>query len=165
VVDDRADALVVLGCRVGPEGLSPAAARRVAAAVAAWREGLAPVVVASGGRSWGGVVEADAMGAALVREGLPEDALILERCSFTTRENARYTARILARRGVARVAVVSCEWHLPRALPHFRDLGLEARGVPAPLPPDAGAPRRAWLRVREEVASWLERLEADGRIA
>jgi uncharacterized SAM-binding protein YcdF (DUF218 family) len=110
------------------------------------------------------VVESDAMARELARSGVPEDALVLERCSFTTRENARYTARILRRRGVARVFVVTCAWHLPRALPHFRDEGFEATGIAAELPTRTGPTRRVWLLARERVASWLERLEAKGRI-
>jgi uncharacterized SAM-binding protein YcdF (DUF218 family) len=101
----------------------------------------------------------------LALAGVPQRALLLERCSFSTCENARYAARILARRGARSVLVVSCEWHLPRALPHFRDLGLEARGLPAELPRGTGASRRAWLRLREGVARWLERFEAKGPIA
>src|SRR6185295_11973474 len=73
------DALVLLGCRVAPGALSPPAARRAARAAEAYREGLAPRIVVSGGQCWEGVREADALAEELVRRGVPEAAILLER--------------------------------------------------------------------------------------
>src|SRR5262245_15980530 len=55
---DRADAIVVLGCRVMPSGRpTTAAARRARTAAEAYFRGVAAHVVASGGRRWGGQIE------------------------------------------------------------------------------------------------------------
>lgn len=156
------DALVVLGCRVvrapgAGLGLLGAAGRRTRAAAAAFHAGRAPLLVASGGRAWDGVVEADAMADALVEEGVPRAAIVRERCSFSTLENARFTAPILARRGVRVAAIVTCAWHLPRALRAFRACGVRCEGVPAHVPEDSGRTRRAYWEVREAIASWLDR--------
>jgi cyclophilin family peptidyl-prolyl cis-trans isomerase len=99
------------------------------------------------------VVEADAMRTELVRAGVPADAIVRERCSLSTRENARFTAALLSRRGVRRVTVVTCDWHLPRALAAFRRAGLEAEGVPAP---SLAVPwrRRVVRWGRERVLAW-----------
>lgn len=150
------DALVLLGCPVHAGALPPPAARRVARAARAYREGVSSRLVVSGGRRWDGFVEADVLGAELVRQGVPEGALLLERRSQSTRENARYTAELLGPLGARKVFVVSCDWHLPRALFCFERFGLEAEAVPAPAPPLPFA-RRTLRQLREEGAWLLDR--------
>jgi uncharacterized SAM-binding protein YcdF (DUF218 family) len=94
-------------------------------------------VIVSGGRTWGGVVEADAMRDELVRGGVPAATVVRERCSLTTRDNARLTARLLGRFGADGLTLVTCEWHMPRASALFRREGLvvAARPVPSPSAP------------------------------
>jgi uncharacterized SAM-binding protein YcdF (DUF218 family) len=147
------DALVLLGCRVAAAALPPPAERRVARTVAAFADGLAPRVVVSGGRTWEEHVEADRLAEALFSRGVPREVVLLERSSRTTRENAALTARLLAPLGIVRVGIVSCDWHLPRALWSFRHEGLLAEGVPA-LAPKPPALRRA-LRFLREQGAWL----------
>ena len=131
------DAIVVLGCavRLDDSGLlrEGALARRLdAAAIAYLQRGRErTIVVASGGRHWGDLVEADVMARELARRGVPMRAIVRERCSLTTRDNARFAAEALARRGIYAASVVSCEWHLPRALALFRRAGVYAEGVAA----------------------------------
>jgi len=143
----------VLGCRVG----SPALARRIH--VAAERHALArtrepgALLVACGGRAWGGRVESDAMAEALIRHGVPAAAVVRERCSLDTRDNARFAAALLARRGIGAVLVVTCDWHLPRALRLFRATGLDVVGVGVP-PPPASLLRRSYWHAREALSSW-----------
>ncbi|HEX6766374.1 MAG TPA: YdcF family protein, partial [Polyangiaceae bacterium] len=146
------DALVVLGCRVTEAPLSGAALRRVERAARAFREGVAPSIVVSGGRRWHGVVEADALAAALVERGVPRAALVLERESATTHENALFTARAVSdeRR---RVGVVTCDWHLRRALYCFQRAGFDAVGLGAPSPPVTWG--RKLLRTLREHGAWL----------
>lgn len=152
--------ICVLGCgfQVGGGDLLPGALlRRVSAAARVARElaarGERVLVVASGGRRWHGVVEADAMRAELLRAGVAPEAVVRERCSLSTRENARFTAALLRRRGVERVTVVTCDWHLPRAIAAFRRTGLDVEGSPAP---SVAVPWRS--RVvrwgRERVLAW-----------
>lgn len=140
---------------MGAAGLAPTAARRARAAAEAYHSGKAPIVVASGGRTWHGRVEADVLAQALIAYGVPGDAIVRERCSFSTRENAKYTARILERRGVDRAIVVTCAWHLERAERAFREQGIPVEGIGVPLPEKTGRGRRLYLNVREAIASWL----------
>lgn len=93
------------------------------------------------------------MSAELVRAGVVADAIVRERCSLSTRENARYTAALLQRRGIDRVVVVTCDWHLPRALAAFRRAGLEVEGSAAP---SVAVPwrRRVVRWGRERVLAW-----------
>lgn len=147
------DALVVLGCPVTAGRLLPPAARRVARAAQAYRDGLAPYVVASGGGCWDGTVEADEFARELMAEGVPERALLLERHSRNTRQNAAFTAKLLRPLGLSRVGVVSCDWHLPRALLCFARAGLDAHPVPAASP--ALSRRRRALRQLHELGAWF----------
>lgn len=141
--------LVILGCRVR----SAAALRRIRAGARAFHEGKSDLIVASGGRVWDGVVEADAMAEALEAEGVHARAILRERCSFSTRENARYTADILTRRGTADVIVVTCTWHLPRAERAFAKRGLRVEGIGVPAPVDRV--RSTYYETRERIALWL----------
>jgi hypothetical protein len=100
------------------------------------------------------VVEADAMQAELVRAGVAADVVVRERCSLSTRENARFAAALLRRHGIRRVTVVTCDWHLPRALAAFRRAGLdEVEGFGAP---SVAVPwrRRVVRWGRERVLAW-----------
>jgi uncharacterized SAM-binding protein YcdF (DUF218 family) len=147
------DTLVVLGCRVRDGRLSAAAARRVERAARAYREHGAPLVIASGGKLWQGVIEADAFTRALVELGVPAERVVCERESQTTRGNARGVARLLRERGVVQLGLVTCDWHMPRALSLFRQSGLEPVALPA-LSPPASRGRRClrWLRERGSSA-------------
>ncbi|HOU89736.1 MAG TPA: YdcF family protein [Polyangiaceae bacterium] len=149
-------ALVVLGCRVEPDGTpGPAALRRLTRAAEAHDEHRVPVLL-SGGRSWAGMVEATAFRSWLVNQGgVPETLTWIECCSLSTAENARCSARILAEQHVRRVGLVTCDWHLPRALRAFRRAGLEAVPVPAPSPRTVFL--RRWARaLRERAAGPLD---------
>lgn len=142
-------AIVVLGCRVrldGSERLAPGAlARRVEMGARTYleRDDARAVVVVSGGRRWGNDVEADAMARELALRGVPAAAIVRERCSFSTRENARFTAELLARRETRRVTLVTCPWHMDRAALLFARAGLAVEPVAA-AGADAAWPSRAW---------------------
>lgn len=153
---ERADAIVVLGCRILPSGRpTPAAARRAEAAAEAYRLGAAPQIIASGGRRWGSQVEAEALRRTLVHAGVPEGAVMRELWSLTTHENAIYSAALLRRIAARRVLVVTCAWHMPRALADFRAAGVD----PLPLPSRASSTslvRHTYRRAHEAVCTWLD---------
>jgi uncharacterized SAM-binding protein YcdF (DUF218 family) len=139
--------------------LAPGAlARRIEAAAALYARAAdqAPLVVASGGRRWGGLVEADVMARELARLGVPANAILRERCSLSTSDNARFAAAILERHGMRAAAIVTCAWHLPRALLHFRNAGVEVQPVAAADSGRVGWSRRLWHRSRERLLIWVE---------
>ena len=152
---ERADAIVVLGCLVLPGGEPSASlARRIALGARAHEEGVAPVVLACGGRRWHGVAEAVVMKRGLLAAGLPEDHIALELRSLSTAENAYFGAAWLHAQGARRAMLATCRWHLPRALDDFRRCGLDAIA-----PPSAwleGPPASLALRGRERVSRWLD---------
>ena len=91
-----------------------------------------------------------------MKEGVDAVLIERERASRNTRENARFTARLLESRGVRRVTLVTCEWHLPRAAALFREHGLDVEAVPvAPGPSTLRV--RAYRVVRERIAARLDR--------
>ena len=139
----------VLGCRADSATLE----RRAQAASEAFLARGAKLALACGGRSWGGIVEADAIAQILVQNGIPEEAIVRERCSLDTRDNARFAASLLGRRGLGGVLLVTCTWHLPRAERLFRTAGLAVEGLGVE-PPDPTLRQRAYWHARELLSSW-----------
>jgi uncharacterized SAM-binding protein YcdF (DUF218 family) len=113
------------------------------------------LIVACGGRAWNGRVEADELARLLREADVPDDAIVRERCSLDTRDNARFAAALLARRGIEEVLVVTCSWHLPRALRLFRAAGLRAEGVGVD-PPNATLLARTYWYARERLSTWKD---------
>lgn len=157
---------VVLGCRVLANGAPSAALSRRIAAAAAWfaERPEDRALIASGGRRWDGQAEASCIAEALAHHGVPARAVIRELMSFNTAENAIYSAAILRARGASRVVVVTCDWHLPRALENFRASGFEAEGRAANSPA-VSRWKRVEQRVHEVVSGVLDRrLRAGGGV-
>ena len=152
----------------GQIGLGGALRRRVLAAALEWERARLEdreeggrerpsILVATGGRSWGGEMEADAMAGALVALGVPAGSVVRERASLHTRDNARFTAAVCGRRGIGRVTLVTCGWHLERARMLFEAEGLEVvRGVSAG-DGSYGWAERAWVLGKERVLTALMR--------
>src|SRR5271169_6400 len=97
----KADAIVVLGCK-------PAARlrRRVERGVRLYQEGVAPVLLLSGGGS-GPEPEAELMRGIALAYGVPQAALLIEPHSRDTVGNARETALLLRAHGLSTVVLVS----------------------------------------------------------
>jgi uncharacterized SAM-binding protein YcdF (DUF218 family) len=158
-------ALVVLGCPVLAGGrLGPAAERRAARTAAAfhdWNATLAstPLVIVSGGRRWGGEIEAAVIAARLAELGVPTHAIVPELCSLSTLENAAYSAEILRAHGILRPAIVTCDWHMPRALACFEWMGFAPTPVPA-VSPRRAAPYIFARTIREHVGRLFDRRAA-----
>lgn len=154
--------LVLLGCRVlGPAALSPPARRRALRAADALHSGLARQIVACGGKAWNGVRESDALCAFLLERGVPQQALERESNSHSTRENAHYAAELLLPRGQRRVWLVTCDWHMPRAVRCFEGAGFQPEPLPAVSPPLALG-RELVRGARERVCLALDALATRG---
>lgn len=135
-----ADAVVVLGCGLNRNRVTPLLAARLNRALQVYRAetalGRRPVLVTSGGKgSDEALSEADAMAAYLVDAGVAETSILRERCSRNTEENLRNTADLLHRYGLdaaeARVTVVTSNFHALRAAALTRRLGIRAQVVGA----------------------------------
>jgi uncharacterized SAM-binding protein YcdF (DUF218 family) len=135
----RVGAIVVLGAGVeggapdegGGAALSEEAVKRVVYGLRLYR-GLGVPIVLSGGRVWntGEETEADAAATLLARLGVPDAVLVREGRSRTTWENARNVAAILAELKIARVALVTSAYHMPRAMIAFDRAGVSCVAAP-----------------------------------
>ncbi len=106
-------------------------------AAEAFHSGLTRHILACGGKAWGGVRESDALCAFLIERGVPPSALERESKSHSTRQNAHYAAQLLLPRGERRVWLVTCDFHMPRALRCFERAGFLPEPLPASSPPIA----------------------------
>jgi uncharacterized SAM-binding protein YcdF (DUF218 family) len=98
-----------------------------------YREGKAPVVIASGGRIFwrgGGPSESADIAKILQTIGVPASAILQDPTSLNTYENAVNVKKILKEQGIRRVLLVTSAMHMPRSLRIFQRQGIEA--IPAP---------------------------------
>ncbi|HEY9728145.1 MAG TPA: YdcF family protein [Chroococcales cyanobacterium] len=98
-----------------------------------YREGKAPLVIASGGRiNWkgGGPPESVDMVQILTSIGIPASAIVQDPTSLNTYQNAVNVRAILKQRGIRKVLLVTSAMHMPRSLRIFQRQGIEA--IPAP---------------------------------
>ena len=116
---------LVLGAAVWPGGEpSPTLRRRVADAVALYNAGRVQAVMGCGGLGENAPTEAEVI-ARLCREaGIPEEAILCEDRSTTTRENLIHAKALLPE--AANVVIVTDPYHAPRARLIARQIGLKA---------------------------------------
>jgi uncharacterized SAM-binding protein YcdF (DUF218 family) len=154
--------VVVLGGRVGPDAeLWPAAERRVQRAVRAFHDGIAGHLILSGGRRWGSISEAEAMRRRALELGVPAERTDLELCSLSTLENVRFSSELLRERGIDRLGLVTCDFHLARARRHFERAGFAVTALPA-VRADRTPSTFVRERLHELASSVFDRLR-DGR--
>jgi len=151
----RADAIVVLGSGVMPEGeLDDNSLRRTVHGVRLFRRGLAPHLVLLG-PARRGVVEAEVRARYAADLGVPEDAIVVERGGQSTREEAALVARRLQ---PASILLVTGLHHVPRARAVFERAGIRVHA--APVLEQSGLSERPQARLalaRALVQEWLAR--------
>ena len=137
----QADAIVVLGNRppVDEQGrVRPETRARVEAGVRAYRQGLAPVLLMTGGPAPSGAVEAEVMRALAIELGVPAEAILTEPRSSDTIDNARFSMALLcegeAEPCIPAVIVVTSPYHLERAGRLFECAGARVQLAPAEVP-------------------------------
>ena len=109
----KADAIVCLGC--------PSANKvRVPHAVKLFFDGRAERIVFSGGVYRDGECEAERMKEQALLLGVPEDAILLDKLSFTTADNMLGSLLELSRtvglKDIHSLIIVTADFHMPRAL-------------------------------------------------
>ncbi|MEP1473101.1 MAG: YdcF family protein [Halieaceae bacterium] len=153
---DKAEAIVVLGGATNGTTHGNRLADmngqgdRLLHAVELYKARKAPLIILSGGsRSWE-APESVLMAEILQLMGIPEEAIIEERVSRNTLQNARYTNEVLAKNGIKRVILVTSAFHMRRAETMFRLQGIEI--VPS-------ATDYQVVHAPPVVAKWLPRVE------
>ncbi|MFH1113116.1 MAG: YdcF family protein [Pseudomonadota bacterium] len=152
--DERADVIVVLGAAVWPGGLpSPALRRRLLHGTALVKEGMADVLVVTGGLGKCPPTEACVMKRLAVAEGIPQHKIILEEEGTTTLTSVRQCLRIMCENEWKSAVVVSDSYHLFRSVLLFRLFGVRAFGSAAKGGREANGALRWWYyHIRELMA-------------
>jgi uncharacterized SAM-binding protein YcdF (DUF218 family) len=152
---EPADAIVVLGGDVAPDGtLSGASLRRAIHGIRLYRRGLAPRLVFTGVPARRRTPEEPAVRVALARElGIPA-AAILALPTWTTREEGERIRAALAPLGARRILLVTDSQHLLRAGGVFERAGFEVLPAPADARPHDASPESR-LALAREVAKEL----------
>ncbi len=135
----RFDYVVIHGCGLADgERMTKLLSERVDKAIEIYRRSrVKPVIIPSGGQGADEKLsEAQAMKDYLLAHGVPEEQILLEDRSATTRENlANSKALIDAREGKKRTALVSSNYHIYRCLRLAREVGLSCTGIGAKVAP------------------------------
>jgi uncharacterized SAM-binding protein YcdF (DUF218 family) len=126
------DAIVVMGAAQYDGRPSPQLAARLDHAVELWPEGLAPLVVVTGGNQPGDrFTEAEASASYLVERGIPADAIVLEGDGATTWESLSNVGTQLGET-IESVLIVTDPYHALRSRLIAEDVGFEAYVSPTP---------------------------------
>jgi len=142
-VEGRVDAIVVMGAAQYDGEPSGALRGRLEHAAALHADGVAPIVVVTGGNQPGDRTTEGMTGFVVRRDlGLPEEAILVENTSTNTWEQLSATAAILLGRGLDEVVLVSDPYHNLRLLEVADEVGLVAQ-VDAT---DASWGRSEWVR-------------------
>ncbi len=133
-----APAIVVLTAYVSQDGvLNEQAMRRTHMGAQLYREGLAPLVIISGGDPIPGsdLQSADFMAEFATELGIPRQAVLLEKKSQNTYSSAVHVGAMCRELGIQRVLLVTDASHMRRAVAAFQKQNL----LVSPAPSDSWA--------------------------
>ena len=125
----NSDAIVVASAGVHGSGApTPGSALRAYAAAKLYLEGVAPLVIITGGVTKPYLPPVNIKGMAIILQGMgvPPDNIIIENRSADTYRNGIETSKILKRLKLKTVLLVSHDYHLFRLVSVFNKLGIEA---------------------------------------
>ncbi|MGO8731889.1 MAG: YdcF family protein [Terriglobia bacterium] len=152
-----ADALVIFGAAEYNGAPSPVLKARLDHALNLEEQGLAPLVITTGGS--GGdprYTEAGVGRDYLIQQGVAEDKILADTQSLTTYESVKAVALLFRQRQKHTCIAVSDGFHLYRIKLMFRSLGITAYASPAPDSPiEADSTLRALYSLREAVDTTL----------
>lgn len=151
----KADAIVVFGAAEYSGRPSPVLKARLDHALDLFNEGLAPVVITTGGAGLDPVYSEGGVGREyLTRHGIPDVNLIGETHSSDTAESAQRVATIMFTNHLHSALVVSDAYHIFRIKQMMAKKGVEAFGAPRP----DSLPKTTWGRFtgisREVLSYW-----------
>lgn len=134
-----AEAIVVLGAAQYNGQPSLVLRARLDHAVDLYRQGLAPVVVVTGGGRPGDLAtEASAGRSYLIKAGIPDDDLRSEVQGTSSWQSLAAAARFLEDEGIDDVILVSSPYHALRTERIADEVGLQGRASPALNSPEGG---------------------------
>lgn len=157
------DAIVVLGAAQYDGRPSPQLAARLDHVVELWNDGLAPLVVTTGGNRPGDrFTEAESSANYLVDRGVPVGAIV-QVGGATSYESLRDVRDELRSRGLERVLLVSDPYHSLRIRLISQELGLTAYVSPTPTSTVTGRAAR-WREMKEAAGIAVGRIVGFDRL-
>lgn len=148
----KADAIVVLGGHTAnsrqnwfDEYDPNKTTTRIQRATDLYEAYRAPIILVSGAALDGGTSEAQTMAHYLKSRGIPEPAIVIEEQSYTTKENAIYSAKKLKKSQAQRVLLVTSALHMSRAMASFQKEGVDV--IAAPVAPQITKPNDSWFAI------------------
>lgn len=130
----KADAIIVLGAAAYDAKPSPVFEERIRHGLDLYEQGYAPLLIFTGG--YGGSAarfsESQVARRYALKQGIPDQAILIETASRTTRQNLIEARRLMQQRKLHRVIIVSDPLHMARALRLARELGIDALASSTP---------------------------------
>jgi uncharacterized SAM-binding protein YcdF (DUF218 family) len=156
----KADAIVVFGAAEYAGRPSPVWKARLDHAYDLFQQGLAPVIITTGGAGLDPVYTEGGVGRDyLLKEGVPDVSLIAETQGSDTAQSAERVSTIMHTNRMRTALVVSDAYHIFRIKRLMATEGIEAFGAPRP----ESLPKTAWGRAmgigREVVSYWAWKLK------
>jgi uncharacterized SAM-binding protein YcdF (DUF218 family) len=150
---EAADVIVVLSGGRADE--------RVGQAATLFKAGLAPFLLLSGGEQLMGISVPDLLRRQALEHGVPASALLYERSSTSTSEQARFLRPILEARGARRAILVTSSYHTRRTRLLFRRTfaGSPVEIRVYPVQQDVFRPEDWWTRDQDTETVVLEYLK------
>ena len=134
--DGSEKAIIVLGCGIDGERVSPKLARRLDKAIEYFNEHPdKPVIVSGGQGAQEDIPESTAMKRYLVSKGVPDGMIIEESKSTSTFENFEFSKHITdSLPGGDKIVFVTSRFHIYRASRYAAGAGFEAHHIGARVP-------------------------------
>ena len=146
----RSDAIIVLGAAQYDGRPTPVFKARLDHAADLYKQGIAPVIVVTGGKQEGDrFTEAQSGANYLHGKGVPDAAILRETTGRSSWESLAASARVLKELGRKRVVLVSDPFHSLRIEAIADELGLDAVTSPTETSPITGFAE--WRRFFDEA--------------
>jgi uncharacterized SAM-binding protein YcdF (DUF218 family) len=159
-----AEAIIVLGAAQFDGRPSAVLTARLDHAAVLFKQGMAPLIVVTGGKRVGDrFTEAEASANYLEHQGIPGAAIERETTSTNSYDELAAAARFLHQRGINDVVLVSDPFHAYRIDAIAHDVGLNAHVSPTPTSPVHGFDNAEAL-LRETLAVSAGRLVGFDRL-
>ncbi len=113
---EQADAVLIFGNKVNEDGTpSNRLQSRLERGLELYNDGIAPIIIVSGGFGKEGYEEAEVMKEYLVNKGVPADAIIEDKDGYDTYQTAQNLMKIAEDNDISSVVIVSQYYHITRA--------------------------------------------------
>lgn len=147
----QADAIIVLGAAQYNGRPSPVFKARLDHAITLYQRQLAPKMVFTGGVGVGDTLSEGEVGRRYaIKQGVPEEAILVERKGVTSAESVASAAALMREGGLHTALVVSDSYHMLRVELLARRAGIRPLRAPAPTPIDRSSSRWRYV-VRESM--------------